>query len=524
MVVADFRPEADPEVVGPKALALRTQHRDATTNAYVVGAPVLQTLAPGALRPVAGLAVLFGAAAIIVLLAAFGTRRGGALLVAMLLACGWAAAGLMLAGTVTMPWTALALVPTALVAAVGTAAQGRTMIRLVPLGVALAIGFLALGGVAGEPAASYALAGAVGVVSAIAAAGIARVLIGHRREGFRYSPWLRFGAMAAVVVALAGVPQLRSSFSLAGYGERYVPGGGAADLRAVRRLFPPPTALALRIRGTPGFVKSPAVLQALDGLGEAARADPAVVRALSLADIVKTINRAFHENRAEFHTLPEDRGLIGRYLVLGYSPGFRQFTDRAFGRSALWVYLDSDDPRDLARVAGRLRDQLQRAPVPDAEVDFVGGDGAVILAAREVARRLAFGGVVFLLVAGTGLALLSGWRTAVRGVTVAAAAAAVTAGTLGWTGVPIDLLSAACLLSVLPVGFTCGAVSDDAGAAPVAGLALVVGALAVPALAAPFGAAKVLGATLLGAGVGCALARARPRQFPDPAAASVSPG
>ena len=94
------------------------------------------------------------------------------------------------------------------------------------------------------------------------------------------------------------------------------------------RLFPPPASLALRARGAPGFVAAPEALYALDAVADAARADPSVRSAMSIADVVKMVNRAFHDERPEFFAIPGDRAMAGRYLALAYSPAFRRFLDR----------------------------------------------------------------------------------------------------------------------------------------------------------------------------------------------------
>jgi predicted RND superfamily exporter protein len=294
--------------------------------------------------------------------------------------------------------------------------------------------------------------------------------------------------------------RLRTSFGLFGYGTRYLPPSAATDLRILARHFPPPTALAMRFRGAPGFLASPEVMKAFDGLTGAVRGDPAVVRALSLADLVKLVHRAFNENRDEYYAIPEDGGLIARYLALAYSPGFRTFVDRGFTRSALWVYLSSDQPDDLARVLGKLQTQLAARPIASAEADLVGGDGAVVLATARAARRLAIGAAVFVLLGAAGVAVLCGVRAGLAALIGGVTTAALAAGTFGWLGVPIDLVSLPCLIAAVTAGTVFGALR---GAVPLAPAVLVMALLALaPALAGSFEGANLLGAigaVLLGA-------------------------
>jgi predicted RND superfamily exporter protein len=321
-------------------------------------------------------------------------------------------------------------------------------------------------------------------------------LLSPTPRAVHYPKAVRLGALVLVALAVVGTTRLRTSLGLFGYGMRYLPGAAAADLHVLERHFPPPTALAIRFRGAPGFVESPEVLKAFDGLTGAVRGDPAVARALSLADLVKLVHRAFNDNRAEFYAIPNDRAVIARYLALAYSPGFRTFVDRGFTRSALWVYVSSDQPADLARVLAKLEAQLAAQPVPSAQVDLVGGDGAVVLATARAMRRAAAGTAVFLLLSAAGIAVLCGARAGVVGLAAGVGATALASGAFGWLGVPLDLVSLPCLIGVAAAGTVFGVLGGPAA------LLLALAAMAVLALGGSFAGANLLGvvgAVLLGA-------------------------
>ncbi len=496
MVVANFVDDADPRAIAAAALALRDRYRDAQAMVYVAGGPVLGAMAPQAARPLAVGAVLVLGVGFLVLAAAGGIRAAAAAGLAAALAVLWAMCVVVALGAGVLPWTAYAALPTALVAAAVAAAGGGSWRARLDRGVALAMGFIALAVLAGAPAAAFGVAGAAGMGAAVLAGHAARALIGGHPRPRRYPPALQLGALAVVALALVGLAQLRTSFGMFGYGERYLPESAATDLRALGRHFPPPTALAVRFRGEPGFVQSPDVLQAFDGLSQAVRNDPAVVRVLSLADLVKMVHRAFNENRDEFLTIPDDRGLVARYLALAYSPGFRRFVDRAFTRSALWVYLSSERPADLRRVLGALEAQLAAHPVSSAQVDFVGGDGAVVLATARAVRRLAAGTAAFLLLAAAGVGVLCGPRTGMAALAGGVAATAFASGAFGWLGVPIDLVSFPCLIAAAAAGTAFGVLGDTGAIGP------ALAAMALLALAGAFAGGNLLPAVcavLLGA-------------------------
>lgn len=492
MVVANFRRDADPHAVGAAALALRDRYRDAETAAWAVGAPVFATSAPAALAAVAPRAAAYTVAALGIAGLALGARACCGALLAAVLGAVWMAVGAVL-GSGTMPWALEAIVPTALVAAAVAAGAERAGM----LAAAVAAGMLpgALG--AGPPARALWIAAAAGALPAMVAGRLAReVLWPVVRPLAAARAWSRV-AVGLAALALLGAPWLRCSLSLVGYGGRYLPVAAAADVGALRRLFPPPVSLAVRARGEPGFVGAPAALQALDAAAAAARADPAVRRAMSIADVVKMVHRAFNDDRAERFTIPDDPTLAGRYLALAYSPPLRRFLDRAFADTALWVEVGSERPADLERVVARLRAALAGQPVPGAKVDLPAGDGAVLLVMARVARRVAGFALVGLLVVAGVAGAAGGWRAAIRALGAGAVAVGVGAGVLGWTGTAVDLVSLPLLAGAAVATAALGGVAPPPGRF---GLGLVgAGALA---LVAPLPAAALVAALLLGPGLG----------------------
>ena len=500
MIVANFRDDVDARAVGTAALALRDRHRDADATVWVTGTSVLLAAAPAAVMGLAPQAAGFALAGLVVFGAVLGLRTAASALLAAALAAIALVAGAALCGA-TLPWSLEAIVPTALAAAVlGTGAA--------PAGIAIVA--LGAGGLAGvlpsvPPVRWLWVSLAAGAPVAAVAGTLARGIVAPRSRAVPRRSLLRALAIVVAVAAVLGVSRVGCSFGLLGYGERYLPSAAAEDLVAVRRLFPPPLSLAVRARGEPGFVGAPDVLHALDTQAEAARADPAVRSAMSIADVVKMVNKAFNDERSEFFAIPDDRALAGRFLALAYSPGLRRFLDRSFGDTAVWVQLDGERAADVERVFDRMRAALAARPVPGATVDLPAGDGAVLLVAARQARRLAGAAVLALLVAGGIIAAGGGWRAGVRAVGCGLLAAGVGCGILGWAGQALDLLSIPLLAA------TAVATTAVGGLAPV-GLALGLAGAGAGALAAPLPAAALIAALLIGpslAMIACASAPSR---------------
>lgn len=90
------------------------------------------------------------------------------------------------------------------------------------------------------------------------------------------------------------------------------------DYMSVDSLLPTSAALELVLRGNEeNTVKQPAVLHAMDQLATYITANSKLpVKVYSLADVVKELNKAFHNNDPAFYTIPDNADLIAQELIL----------------------------------------------------------------------------------------------------------------------------------------------------------------------------------------------------------------
>ncbi len=494
MVVANFRGDADPGAIAVAAQSIRSRFESASLRVHVVGAAVLRVREASALRravlAVLALAGWVSMAAIFFL----GARGAVATAAAALLAGCWSA--LFSAGLGSAPWSFYAIPVAALLAAVFAQCDrlGARLQLLLCAAIALPLG--ALGLALPRPPSAFALAAAAGAVLASTAAALLPLRPAATQRALAH----RRGAAIAAAVLIAALPGLafeRSSFGLLGYAARYSIGTAARDARALQRLFPPPSSLVIRAEGDPGFVAEPEVLRAFEGITLAASRDPAVERAMSLADVVKMVHQAFHDGVPEFFAIPDDRGLITRYLTLAYSPAFRRFVNRSLSRAAIWVYVRGDRPADLEKVLGRVRSQLHHQPIPRARVTLAGGDGATLLVTARGAWALAIGWAAAIAAASALLAFVSASGAGALALG-GAIAAAVTGGALGWSGIPIDLVSLPAILGSGAAGAAFAAAIKVAQEPRLAALAAAFGAGAGGMLFVPHAAGRIAGAALLG--------------------------
>jgi len=193
--------------------------------------------------------------------------------------------------------------------------------------------------------------------------------------------------------------------------------------------------------------------------------------------------------------------------MLAYSPGFGRFVDRALANSAMWVYVRGDSPVDLSRVLDRVKAELLAQPLPEVEVDLVGGDGAEILVMARTAQQLTLAAVAGLLATAVVVALLAGIAAGIRAVLGGVAAVIVTTGVLSWLSLPMDLITIP-----LSIGAGIGGAAFGALGALTSGrlirLGVVLAVMAVPMLLIPYAGAQVLGAVMLGAATASWLSKA----------------
>lgn len=439
LIVADFRSDADFDLVAAAALRLRDAHRDATTDVWVAGETILRRKIAGEIWLLAFMTTATVAVACIAFAVVAGTGALARAAIATVITALWTAAALALIDGLWLPWVAQAGLP--LVGIIGAMAVPGDESRRNAVALAVAIGFAAMGIVTEGPARSLAVAGCIGTVAAHTAMRLTESMSAAPRRALRAHTWWRDPALLILLFCLFGLAGVHGSYSAFGYGVRYLPEAAAADLRAIARHFPPPTSLVVRARGEAEFVKSPEVLRGFDNIAARARSDRATLRAMSLADLVKMVHQAFNEGLAEYHTIPDDALTVGRLITMGYSSGFRRFVDRSLSEAAIWVDVAGDDPADLTRLHATLEDEFASLALPGVDFAVAGGDGVLALRGGAIARSVALGWLAFAVVAALVVAFRLRMARGVRCFAGACAGGAICYGLYGWMGVPIDLLT-----------------------------------------------------------------------------------
>jgi predicted RND superfamily exporter protein len=203
-------------------------------------------------------------------------------------------------------------------------------------------------------------------------------------------------------------------------------------------------------------IKTPSVLRAMEAVqAHLQERYDLVGKTQSLADFLKKMNRSMHADETEFDRLPESSELTAQYLLL-YSmsgdPGdFDTYVDYEYRSAVVWVYLKTDSTAYIERIISDLRTIVPQYFPPEYTVR-VGGGMAQGAALNEVMVR---GKLLNIGVIATSIYLISSLvlRSAVAGILVLiplVLAVIANFGIMGWTGIRLDIGTAA--VSAMAVG------------------------------------------------------------------------
>jgi uncharacterized protein len=261
------------------------------------------------------------------------------------------------------------------------------------------------------------------------------------------------GTALVLVVSAVGIFRIRTF----GPTREYMPADSLArrDLEALERHFPGTVTLTVLYDGEPGSTKSLPVLRHMVSLQEEMERDPLVVRTASVADLVKTLHKTFNSDDPTPYRLPDTQELVSQLLFLGDSPAFERFVERSQSRAVVTAYLRSDDSALVGPLVRHLEQWVADHPPPDGErVLIAGGAGPTVLAVNE---HTTYGKLLNMLVVLAVIYAVSSliMRSPAVGLYVVSpiiVTVVVLFGSLGWTGVRLDMGSSSVIAIAAGVG------------------------------------------------------------------------
>jgi predicted RND superfamily exporter protein len=202
-------------------------------------------------------------------------------------------------------------------------------------------------------------------------------------------------------------------------------------------------------------IKNPQVLGAMEATQRFLEQQPQVGKTLSLADFVKRMNRAMHDDDPAYERIPESQELISQYLLL-YSmsgePGdFDTYVDYGYRSANIWVFLKTDSSSFLQQLVARLTEFLPGQFGDQVRVS-IGGSIAQTAALNQV---MVHGKILNIIQIGTVILLIAAavFRSLVAGLLVLAPlllSVLANFGLMGMLGIPLNIGTS--LISAMAVG------------------------------------------------------------------------
>lgn len=207
-------------------------------------------------------------------------------------------------------------------------------------------------------------------------------------------------------------------------------------------------------------VKNPAVLREIERVSEIALENPQLVRkTYSAATVLRDINKTFHDDDPDFDVIPDQRDLVGQYLLLYELSGgqeIEEFLSGDFSRAVLEVRIAIVASSRMAELADRVEAALAVEPLEATTVQQTGMASLWIRLMDYITTSQING---FLLAFGAiSVALCLVFRSVPIGLVAMIpnlAPVLLTLGGMGWTGVPLDYVR----LLIAPVAI--GIAVDD---------------------------------------------------------------
>jgi len=194
--------------------------------------------------------------------------------------------------------------------------------------------------------------------------------------------------------------------------------------------------------GSPGSIKNPAVLRDIERIQNWANQQDLVRKSYSITDVIKDLNRTFHEDDPAFHEIPETRELIAQYLILYEGAGgaeVQEYVSSDYRSATLELRLKLEMMSVTANLAEDLKNELAQRPLEASTVSLT-GMGALWL---KLLDQIVFSQIQGFLIAFSAITLLmclvlSSVKTGLIAMLPNLLPVVLTLGIMGWLVIPLD--------------------------------------------------------------------------------------
>ncbi|MEE8138516.1 MAG: MMPL family transporter [Thermoanaerobaculia bacterium] len=207
----------------------------------------------------------------------------------------------------------------------------------------------------------------------------------------------------------------------------------------------------------PDGIKDPSVLREIERLQrEAERQTSLVMKTYSIVDVLKDINRSFHEGDPAYEVLPDTRELVAQYLLLYEISGgaeVDEYVSSDYSRANLELRVKLKETSFYQQLVEDLDSYLQDRPLRASSVSLT-GMGALWLQLQNYITRsqirgflLAFGVIAVLM-----CLLFRSIKIGLIAMVPNLSPVILTLGVMGWLGIPLDYVRL--LIGALAIGIS----------------------------------------------------------------------
>ncbi|MGM0594734.1 MAG: efflux RND transporter permease subunit [Pseudomonadota bacterium] len=182
-----------------------------------------------------------------------------------------------------------------------------------------------------------------------------------------------------------------------------------------------------------------------DEIGQLEDGELFVGKTLSLADILKEINKALNENRDAFYTIPDDRQLIAQEFLLFENSGsddLEDFVDSQFSKTRFTVKMPWADAILYKDFLTDIEQRFERTLGDDVNVTTTGMNA---LLSRTMSATIFSMAQSYLIAAGVitvmMILLIGSLRIGLVSMIPNLTPIILTLGLMGWFGLPLDLFT-----------------------------------------------------------------------------------
>ncbi len=170
-----------------------------------------------------------------------------------------------------------------------------------------------------------------------------------------------------------------------------------------------------------------------------------VGKTLSLADILKEINRALNENRSDFYVIPDNRQLIAQEFLLFENSGsddLEDFVDSQFSKARFTIKMPWADAILYKDFLADIHDRFKRVMGDDVSITITGINALLsrTMSATifSMAQSYIIAGVVITFMM---ILLIGNVRIGLVSMIPNLTPIILTLGLMGWMGMPLDLFT-----------------------------------------------------------------------------------